>query len=67
MMAETVPIPCLGCDKKLNMPKGLVHMAEREGDKYVAFCSRACNLKFIQRKGQEGQDANLKKMLERYR
>jgi len=60
-------VQCLGCTKSMNMPDGVVKMAERVDGKCVAFCSRACNLKFVKRMGEKAQDENLRKLMEKYR
>jgi hypothetical protein len=54
-MYQTVPVPCLHCNKVISVPKGPVVAARNANRPYVFFCSTKCNLTYVAKQGVEGQ------------
>ena len=66
MAAGHSEAPCLGCGRVFKVPTAIYKMAEHYDDgRIVLFCKRACNVKFIATLGQEGQEEQMKSLIER--
>lgn len=55
-MADVTTVPCHGCRRMVKVPAGPLAAAKRYARKYVRFCSRRCELKFIAREGVKKQE-----------
>lgn len=55
-MADVTTVPCHGCRRTIKVPTGPLVAAKRYARKYVRFCSRKCELKFIAREGTKKQE-----------
>lgn len=66
-MPDAVHAPCLGCGRVFAVPVGVYKMAERYGDegKIVLFCSRKCNMSFVEKEGKRGQERKMRELIER--
>lgn len=66
-MADSVASAgCLGCGKQFRLPTRLVSMAERYHDgRLVLFCNRSCNLKFVEKIGKQGQEDQMRELIDR--
>lgn len=55
-MSDTVPVPCIACRRSIMLPASKVRAAKRAGRRYVAFCSRQCNVKHVASEGSRQQE-----------
>lgn len=66
MAAGSSEAECLACSRKFKVPSAIYKMAERYDDgKIVLFCGRPCNLKFVERLGQQAQERQMRELIER--
>lgn len=48
---DTVPIPCLGCNRTVRYPRNIARARLRRGEMLVVFCSSKCNAQYVAREG----------------
>lgn len=57
---EVVAVPCHGCGRSLRYPAGKAKAEMRRASRIVAFCCRACQLKFVARAAEKQALENAK-------
>lgn len=58
-------IRCLGCRREFQTPSRVLRMAERYEGQPVAFCSKRCNLRWVDDQGRRSQEAEMVALIER--
>lgn len=53
---DTVTVRCHGCNKSLQIPRWRVRSEENSGRRFMTFCTRACNQKFVATEGQKAKE-----------
>jgi len=54
---DTTAVPCLQCKKSVIYPAAVVRECLRKQRRFVAFCSRLCNLTYVAEQGAKQQEA----------
>lgn len=57
--SQTTMVPCLGCNRKMVVPKTHVRAAFRDERLFIVFCSRACNLTYVAKEGARQQEEQI--------
>jgi len=54
---DTTPVPCLRCGRPVIYPAAVVRESLRKQRRFIAFCSRLCNLTYVAEQGAKQQEA----------
>lgn len=55
-VGDTVAVRCHGCSKSIQVPRWRVRVEETAGRRFIGFCSKRCNVKFVAREGEKAKE-----------